>query len=144
MFLNTLDDRLLLDGRLVDGWTDDIARAFTADCVQRMCALALGAVDGPLDELEHLVLDRVRTNPSDPLAFAADAFALSRGRRPEEWEAPPFDGRGAASAKTVAANLGFVVAHAAGCLAVDYDSGFAAERDRQQNRLVDLLTGAAD
>jgi hypothetical protein len=143
MFLITADDRLLLDGRLAGVWTDDVARAFTADCVRWICELALGSVGGPLDELEHLVLDRVRSEPSDALAFAADAVALSRGRRPEEWSAAPFDGHGAPSAKSVAANLGFVLAHAAGCLAADYHVGFAAERRRQQDRLVDLLTGAA-
>jgi hypothetical protein len=103
MFVNTLDDRLLLDGRPANGWTDDVARAFAADCVRRMCELALGAVGGPLDELEHRVLDRLRTEPSDALAFAADTVALSRGRRPEEWDAPPFNGQGAPSATAVAA-----------------------------------------
>lgn len=142
MFVNTLDDRLLIDGRLAGAWTDDVARAFTADCVRRICELALGAVGGPLDELEHLVFDRLRSEPSDALAFAADAVALSRGRRPEEWDAPPFDGQGAPSAKAVAANLGFVVAHAAGRLAVDHEVGFSAERRRQQDRLVELLTQA--
>lgn len=141
-FVVALDDRLLLDGRPSDAWSDDVARAFTADCVRRACELALGDVREPLEELEQKVLDRLGVEPSDALAFAADAFALARGRRPDEWQAAPFDGAGAPSARAIAANLGFVVAHVAGVVAPDYEAGFAAERRRQGDRLVELLSSS--
>ena len=65
----------------------------------------------------------------DAAFFAADAEALSKGRRPEEYGADPLPEVPSAA---IAANVGFVVAHAVAMAAPSgYDAGFAAERRRQ-------------
>ena len=81
----------------------------------------------------------------DALRFVADAVELARGGRPDHYGAHP----GAAARPTpgaIAANLGFVVAHAAGCAAAHeaddpsaYQGGFDAERERQRAWLSERL-----
>jgi hypothetical protein len=127
----------------VDEWDEDAAGAFVESCLRRACELALGHADGALQELERTIAEKLRDDQDDVLAFAADAFALSRGARPEQWNDPPVTGAGAPSAGAIAANLGFVVAHVAGRAAEengrDYAAGFDEERARQRRWLAERL-----
>lgn len=81
-------------------------------------------------------------------AFAADAVALARGQRPETWDlaAALTEPAPAQTPAATAANLGFVVAHAAGLDAVAetgdeaaYASGFSVERAWQLRWLTERL-----
>jgi hypothetical protein len=73
--------------------------------------------------------------------FVADIESLARGGRPDG--VPPLEGEGAPTAGALAANLGFVTAHALGELARmgggDYDTAFAEERARQRRFIAALL-----
>jgi hypothetical protein len=75
-------------------------------------------------------------------AFTADLESLARGGRPDG--VPPPTGEGGPSPGALAANLGFVTAHALGELARaaggDYDEAVAAERERQRRWFAALLT----
>jgi hypothetical protein len=150
--VDAVDDELwwIEDGRPVErisGWDDHAAREFTVSCVRSACAHALGhPAEGSLAELERRVHARLRTEPTETLAYAADAFAMARGRRPDEWDERPLAGLGVPSPATIAANLGFVVAHVAGYAAASaggdpaaYDEGFSAERSRQRAWLAERL-----
>lgn len=97
-------------------WNKEAARAFTLGCLVsiRAAAAASTAPDGD--------------------AFVADAVDLAFGGRPEGNGTQPAPAT-APGAGAVAANLGFVASHAAGCLGGDYERGFAAERDRQREWL---------
>ncbi len=127
----------------VEEWDEAAADAFVESCIRRACELALGHADGTLEELERTVADKLRVEPGDVLAYAADTFALSRGARPEQWTEPGASGVGAPSAAAIAANLGFVVAHVAGRAAAgegrDYSAGFDTERERQRAWLANRL-----
>jgi hypothetical protein len=82
---------------------------------------------------------------AEALAYVADAVALARGERPGRYGLHP----AAAVMPTVgaiAANLGFVVAHALGCAHADavgdpaaYEAGVQAERARQRAWLSERL-----
>ncbi len=81
-------------------------------------------------------------------AFAADVVSLAQGRRPEMWdpERPVTLREPVQTPGAIAANLAFVVAHAAGREAVAaagseaaYEEGFAAEREWQLAWLTDRL-----
>ena len=144
-------------GRLLhrfEGWDSASAGAFATDCVRSTRAIAAEALrrDGrdreaealeeleDFDELQAAALGpgRVGGFAANALAFVADAVELARGGRPEHYGEHP----GASVAPTpgaIAANLGFVVAHAAGCATAEaagdpaaYDEGFDAERNRQR------------
>lgn len=130
----------------ISGWDEEVAREFTASCLRSVCGLALDETPaGSLEELEQRIHARLQQQPTETLAYAADAFALARGRRPEQWHEPPLTGFGAPSPPAIAANLGFVVAHVAGYAAAiegdpaAYDAEFAAERDRQRAWLAERL-----
>jgi len=79
----------------------------------------------------------------ETVLFAADVVALSRGRRPEEYDVPA-DAAGSPTAAAIAANVAFVSAHVAGV--VDprgYDAGVADERAWQLAWLRERLGLAA-
>jgi len=148
-----IDEELWLveveDGRTrlverVAAWDVGAAEDFSWACVRSACAHALGE---PSEEdfatLESRVLAALEQTPDDEvLGFAADTFALARGRRPDEWGAPRIE-EGAPTAGATAANLGFVVAHVAGravqLAGGEYADGFASERARQQAWLVNRV-----
>lgn len=142
-FVEVEDGRTRLVERLA-AWDVGAAEDFSWACVRSACAHALGE---PSEEdfatLESRVLATLEQNPgAEVLGFAADAFALARGRRPDEWGEPRIE-EGAPTAGAIAANLGFVVAHVAGravqLAGGEYADGFASERARQQAWLADLL-----
>jgi len=145
-------------GRLVErveAWDGEAAQAFADACAWRARDLAIAALrrvrltEAAADlvasvELRRMQETAVRAHAQadgsvgELSGFAADAVALAEGKRPEMWDAeaprtgtPPTRG-------AIAANVGFVVAHAAGRGAVAetgreeaYADGFAAERARQ-------------
>ena len=147
---------------LVEHWDSASAGAFAADCVRSIRAHAAEALrregrDQEAEALEDLddfnelqaaaaaaarTLDGFTANA---VAFVADAVELARGGRPEHYGAHP----GASVPPTpaaIAANLGFVAAHAAGFAASDgagdpsvYELGFEAERNRQCAWLAERL-----
>jgi hypothetical protein len=128
----------------VPAWDVGTAEEFSWSCVRSACALALGGdSEDDFATLESRVLAALEGRPDDEvLAFAADAFALARGRRPDEWGAPPLE-EGAPTAGAIAANLGFVVAHVAGravqLAGGEYGDGFASERARQRAWLAERV-----
>jgi hypothetical protein len=112
--------------RRIDAWNGEAAAEFASACAERARELVAAGAAG------------------EAPAFAADADALVAGRRPEMWDerfaAPP------QSASATAANLGFVVAHAAGNAALEragdadaYGEAFAAERAWQVDWLAERL-----
>ena len=110
--------------RRIEAWDEALALEFATACAQR------AAIEEPADA------------PAQAAAFAADADALVKGRRPEMWEEVP--GLPPQSPSATAANLGFVVAHAAGSAAVErsgdpaaYQPAFDGERAWQ----LEWLTG---
>lgn len=129
----------------VGTWDEDGARALTANIVERARANAdealrreglhreadsLVGLEGlPYAEAVALVESVASPVAIDAAFFAADAEALSKGRRPEEYGADPLPEVPSAA---IAANVGFVVAHAVAMAAPSgYDAAFAAERRRQ-------------
>lgn len=144
-------------GRLcerVTAWDADAARAFADSCAWRARDFAIRALRrvGLTEVAEELVdaieLARVQAVSAKATAtvdertaeltgFAADAVALAEGRRPEMWGAdePKLVRVAEQTPGAVAANLGYVTAHAAGRDAVAaagsedaYPDGVAAER----------------
>lgn len=151
--------------RRVTAWDGPAARAFADSCAWRARDYALSALRrvGLTEEAEKLVdavelgelqagavsaFERSEGAAAELSGFAADVVSLARGQRPEAWRIErqvtlrePVQTPGA-----IAANLAFVVAHAAGREAVAaagsedaYDEGFAAERAWQLDRLTGLL-----
>lgn len=137
--------------RLVPAWNRVLARAFAERCVDgaRRAAVELLRRIGSDDEADALmraasladvkaVAARTCRGPAaEATAFAADCMLLAVGARPEDPSDRP---RRAApdSAAAIAANLGFVSAHAAGRAAVlasaneaSYAPAFDAERADQ-------------
>lgn len=151
--------------RRVDAWDAAAAQAFADDCAWRARGYAVAALrrTGLTPAAEELVaaveldeaqataasiLERAAGPAAELAGFAADAVSLSRGERPESWRAgTQLLPVAAPSAAAVAANLGFVVAHAAGREAATaaggarsaYDRGFAAEREQQLRWLAERL-----
>jgi hypothetical protein len=144
--------------RRVDAWSERTATAFVEACALRAREQAFRDLrrQGLTAEADDLVTAHdlrtvqaravVLAPASEAAAFAADAVALAGGRRPGIWEDHP----GAASADqspgATAANLAFVVAHAAGREALvasgdesAYARGFAAERAWQVEWLRERL-----
>ncbi|MDQ5822381.1 MAG: hypothetical protein M3540_13165, partial [Actinomycetota bacterium] len=110
--------------RRIESWDDALALEFATACAQR------ARVEEPAGA------------PAQAAAFAADAVALVQGRRPEMWEEVP--DLPPQSPSATAANLGFVVAHAAGSAAAEgsgdpaaYQRAFDGERTWQ----LEWLTG---
>jgi hypothetical protein len=127
-------------GRLlaqIVAWDAAAAGEFAADCVQRarrnaVEALQRAGLAKAADELASAAdvqASAVRHAADDAVALLADVIELGRGGRPDAYglapESPP------ASPGAIAANVGFVVAHAIAASASDYDAAFAAERDVQ-------------
>lgn len=116
--------------RRIDAWDADTALEFANVCAERARELALEPVHAGAG--------------GEAPAFAADAAALLAGRRPEMWDdrlaTPP------QSPSATAANLGFVVAHAAATAAAEhsedagaYQAAFDAERAWQLDWLTARL-----
>lgn len=124
-------------------------------------------LEEPVVELERLVVSEAATvrrqvESWDPAAFAAacleqvraaattehglvllaDIESLSVGGRPDGVE--PIAGAGGPTPGALAANLGFVTAHALGEITRasggDYDDAFATERERQRQWFESLLS----
>lgn len=150
--------------RQVTGWDAATAQAFAYACAWRardhaLTGLRRGGLADEADRLgEAAELDEVQARAvsafersdgaaAELSALAADAVSLARGRRPETWgESPVALEDPVPTAGAVAANLGHVVAHAAGREAVAasgsdaaYSDGFAAERAWQLGWLSDRL-----
>ena len=146
--------------RRVDAWDGITALAFAESCVRRMHYQAVSALElvgraedaarlarvRGLDEIQTLVLELggAETAPDELLALLADAVELIRGGRPDAYRAEL--GSGAPTPGAIAANLGFVVAHAFGRAAVEaagddeaYAVAFGAERARQRDWLREHL-----
>lgn len=144
-------------GRLlgrVSSWDGTAAQEFADACAWRSRDFALNSLRrvGLTDEAERLVgaaelgelqagavsaFERAQGAAAELSGFAADAVSLAKGRRPEMWDAesPVSLREPAPTPGAIAANLAFVVAHAAGREAVAasgseaaYADGFAAER----------------
>jgi len=160
-------------GRLLERvvqWDGPTAQDFADACAWRARDYALNSLRrvGLTDEAERLVsavelremqagavaaFERSDGEAAELAGFAADAVSLAQGRRPEMWDparpvtlVEPVQTPGA-----TAANLAFVVAHAAGRGALAaagsdtaYDDGFAAERKRQLAWLSERLGIPAD
>ncbi|MCY7303679.1 MAG: hypothetical protein LH654_11740 [Thermoleophilia bacterium] len=135
-------ERARLGERIV-AWDEAAADDLTAACVARACTHAVDAVRrNGSSEAEALsllgasefasaataVASRLPEGQREVVLFAADVVALSRGRRPEEYETPP-DPRGAPTSASITANVAYVTAHVAGTVHPGgYDAGVAAER----------------
>lgn len=144
-------------GRLVarvETWTSALALEFAEACTLRARDQAFRSLsrNGLTAEAQRVVSAltteavqresvaiavRAKGEPAQAVAFAADAVSLLDGRRPEMWQRRPEPERPQSPSAT-AANLGFVVAHAAGREAADdsaapdaYEHGFASERQWQ-------------
>jgi hypothetical protein len=154
-------------GRLlarVTAWNPRTAQEYGDACAWRAREFAFRGLRrlGLTEEAERLVrtaeLAEVQTaavaafEHSDGAAaelsgFAADAVSLARGRRPEMWDVEGHPGlrEPEQTPGAIAANLAFVVAHAAGREAVaagseaDYGRGFEAERECQLAWLTERL-----
>ncbi len=151
--------------RRVERWDAATAQAFADDCAWRARGYAIAALRGSgltaaaedllatveLDEAQRravAILGQTEGADAELTAFAADAVSLARGERPESWTSASTALKApVATPGALAANLGFVVAHAAGREAVAraggsesaYDAGFAAERALQLEWLVERL-----
>ena len=159
--------------RRLDHWTAETAREFAEACVfsardAAAAALRRSGDDATAAEVGRLVdfaeLEACAAEAAASrqdfaavaLAYAADAVVLSRGERPEHYGEHPAVTAVSPTPGAIAANLGFVAAHAIGCAHADavgdtaaYETGFSAERDRQrawlQKRLsLDGLVGRND
>ncbi len=155
-------------GRLVGQvtrWDAATAQEFADACAWRTRDHALGSLRrvGLTDEAAQLVgavelgelragavaaFERAGGAAAELTGFAADAVSLAQGRRPEMWEAdrPATLSESAQTPGAIAANLAYVVAHAAGREATAasgseeaYDAGFAAERAWQLIWLAERL-----
>lgn len=154
-------------GRLlarVAAWNDVTAHEFADACAWRARGFAIRELRrlNLTEEAERLVaaaeLAEMQTAAvaavvgtdvaaAELTAFAADAVSLAQGRRPEMWDADaqPVLHELEPTPGGIAANLAFVVAHAAGREAAtagadaDYEQGFEAEREWQLAWLVERL-----
>ena len=144
--------------RRIEAWDDATACAFAESCIWRLrdqvvSALQLDGRDSDelarqeaLDDLQRAALEAALAERAhdELLTLLADTVELLRGGRPDGYHAarselPPRAG-------AIAANLGFVVAHAFGRAAVgasreeaSYAAGFEAERRRQADWLGERL-----
>lgn len=150
--------------RPVSGWDAATAQAFAYACAWRARDHALPSLrdaglahdarrlDGAAELADVQSAAAAVVEGSDGAAaelsaFAADAVSLAQGRRPEMWsEHPGGLDDAAVTAGAIAANVAFVVAHAAGRAAVAaagadaaYEDGFAAERAWQLEWLTERL-----
>ena len=164
--MEEMDDMLVARrGRLlrrVRAWDDGAMREFRESCIWRARdlaveslqragrereAAALGAA-GALDSLQAVAVVEAETAEGaveDALVYLADVVQVSRGGWFETYDGHP--GAGATPTPgAIAANIGFVVAMAAGGAAADaaadpgaFDDGWDAERGRQLGWLTERL-----
>ncbi len=150
--------------RRVEAWDAATAQEFADACAWRSRDHALvglrrvgltheagrlvAAVElGELQAGAVSALERSEGTTAELSGFAADAVSLSQGHRPDAWgTATPTISEPVQTPSAIAANLAFVVAHAAGREAVAaagseavYDAGFAAEREWQLGWLMERL-----
>lgn len=150
--------------RQIEGWDASAAGAFADACARRAAAFAAEALrraglGQEAENVEHAEgLPAVQAaavaaisatsdaGVSEVAAFAADLVSLVGGSRPDTWGAPALTVPVEQSPGAVAANAGFVTAHAAGRAAVAaaadesaYGAGFASERAWQRAWLGDTL-----
>jgi len=151
--------------RQVAQWDGPTAQEFADAWAWRARDYALSSLRrvGLTDEAEQLVgavefgemqagavaaFERSDGAAAELTGFAADAVSLAQGRRPEMWdpERPATLREPVQTPGAIAANLAFVVAHAAGRESVAaagseaaYEDGFAAERKWQLDWLVERL-----
>ena len=144
--------------RRIEAWDDTTARVFAESCICRLrdqvvSALQLDhrdatalAQEEALDDVRRVALElaHIERAHEELLTLLANTVELLRGRRPDGGAAPPSEAPPRPGA--IAANLGFVVAHAFGRAAVgasgkeaSYAAGFEAERARQADWLRDRL-----
>jgi hypothetical protein len=161
-----VDDMLVARrGRLlrrIRAWDEDAAREFGESCIWRARDLAgeslgraglehgraaLQAADGlgPLQALAAAEAQSATGAAADALVYLADAVQVSRGGWFEVYVGHPGAG-GRATPGAIAANIGFVVATAAGAAAADaagrpdaFADGWDAERGRQLAWLTEKL-----
>jgi hypothetical protein len=149
--------------RRVETWNDETATAFGEACAWRSRDLALlelrrleltaeatQLLDSlTLPDLQAAAVASVGERPpaeTEAAAFAADAVSLAGGRRPDAWRDQSTAASGISqSPGATAANLAFVVAHAAGRAAIAtegdtaYAAAFEAERAWQLAWLAERL-----
>ncbi len=151
--------------RQVGQWDGQTAQEFADACAWRARDYALSSLRrvGLTDEAEQLVgavelgalqagavaaFERSDGAAAELTGFAADAVSLAQGRRPEMWdpERPATLREPVQTPGAIAANLAFVVAHAAGRESVAaagseaaYEDGFAVERKWQLDWLAERL-----
>lgn len=151
--------------RQVAQWDGPTAQEFADACAWRARDYALSSLRrvGLTDEAEQLVgavelgemqagavaaFERSDGAAAELTGFAADAVSLAQGLRPEMWdpERPVTLREPVQTPGAIAANLAFVVAHAAGRESVAaagseaaYEDGFAAERKWQLDWLAERL-----
>jgi hypothetical protein len=175
LWLVELDDQCLrADGLLVarrgrllrrlEEWNERTAEEFAHACVlsarEYACAMLeeAGATEEAeairrshdLDELQKLAASSSIDVDSESLVLLADSVELARGGRPERYGShPAIETRPSAAA--LAANLGFVAAHAAGTLEVArtgdpsvYETAHGDERARQGRWLAERLPPAKE
>ena len=142
--------------RRLEQWTAETAREFAEACVFSTLDAAVVALRrsgdhataaelaGLVDfvELEARAAEAAASREdfaAVALGYAADAVVLSRGERPEHYGLHPAASAASPTPGAIAANLGYVAAHAIGCAHADaagdtaaYETGFSAERDRQR------------
>jgi hypothetical protein len=148
--------------RRIRAWDEDAAREFGESCIWRARDLAgesleraglererasLQTADG-LDSLQALAVAGAQSATgaaADALVYLADVVQVSRGGWFETYVGHPGAGASATPGAT-AANIGFVVAMAAGSAAADaagrpeaFDDGWDAERARQLAWLTERL-----
>jgi hypothetical protein len=162
-----IDDMLVARrGRLlrrIRAWDEDAAREFGESCIWRARDLAaesldragleregaaLQAEDG-LDSLQALAAAEAQSATgaaADALVYLADVVQVSRGGWFETYVGHPGAGATTPTPGAIAANIGFVVATAAGSVAADaagrpdaFDNGWDAERGRQLAWLTERL-----
>jgi len=157
-------ERGRLLGRVAE-WDDTSAQEFADACAWRARDHALSGLRrvGLTDDAELLVgaveladmragataaSERSDGAAAELTGFAADAVSLAQGFRPEMWdpEGPAALQEPTQTPGAIAANLAFVVAHAAGREGVAaagseaaYDDAFAAERSWQLGWLAERL-----
>ena len=132
--------------RRLEAWDEPAAREFAEACLRRT-QYRLGLAGDELGDVQAAALeaaDAASGQARDALHYLADAIELAAGGRPDRYAAQP--GTDPPTPGALAANLGFVCAHAAGHLAAGpsaeddaYAAGFSAERRHQLEWLTERL-----
>lgn len=139
-------------------WSPSKARRFAVACAGRSIARAAEALaehgaHGLAGRIRSMAPEEIRGwaagaaigHLPDAVAQAADVASLLAGRRPDEWGETGHRASSTHSPAVIAANVAFVVAHAAGLEEARrrgpgaYDVGMARERAWQAELLRELL-----